>query len=99
MEHWLVPLLVALTSSAGYWAGSRRLGLAAGALPAAAGRALEAVGAALLFFAANAALSVLLVLGVRSLTDSFLSLHELSLWILLVLSLFQALIFQAWRES
>jgi hypothetical protein len=99
MDQWLVPLLVAFTSVGGYWAGSRRAGLSARALPAAVARALEAVGAAVFFFAGNAALSVLAVLGIRSVSDSFLSLHELSMWILLVLSLLQALVFQAWRQS
>jgi hypothetical protein len=79
--------------------GTAPRGLAVRALPAAAGRALEALGATLVFFAGNAALSALVVLGIRSLSDNFLSLHELSLWILLALSLFQALVFQAWRES
>lgn len=96
---WLVPLLLALTSAATYGIGSRVLGLRAGALAGAASRALEAVGATLVFFAANATLSVLVVLTLRATTGSFLSLHRLPSWILLVLSLLQALVFQSWRES
>jgi hypothetical protein len=96
---WLVPLLLALTSATTCWVGSRRLGLRPRALGGAVARALEAVGATLVFFAANATLSVVVVLTLRATTGSFLSLHRLPNWILLVLSLLQALVFQAWRES
>lgn len=81
-----------------YWVGSRRLGLPAREFPGAVGRAIETLGATLVFFAANFGLSVLAALGVRSFTDGFLSLHQLSDWIVLALSLLQALVFQAWRE-
>jgi hypothetical protein len=96
---WLVPVLLALTSGATYWIGSRRLRLRPRALGGAAARALEAIGATLVFFTANAALSVLTVLALRASTASFLSLHRLPSWTLLVLSLLQALVFQAWRDS
>lgn len=96
---YLVPILLALTSGATYWIGSRRLGLRPRALRGAAARALESLGATFVFFAANAAVSVLVVLGLRASTSSFLSLHRLPSWILLVLSLLQALVFQAWRDS
>jgi hypothetical protein len=99
MTEWLILALLALSSATAYWVGSRRLGLAAGRLPAAFGRALETLGAMLLFFAANFGLSVLFALGVRRYTDGFLSLHELSDWIVLALSLLQALVFREWREG
>ena len=96
---WLVPVLLALTSGASYWIGSRRLRLRPRALGPAAAHALEAVGATFVFFTANAALSVLVALALRASTTSFLSLHRLPSWTLLVLSMLQALVFQAWRES
>jgi hypothetical protein len=99
MAGGLILALLALTTAAAYWMGSRRLGLPAGQLPEALGRAFETLGAALVFFALNFGLSVLVALGVRSYTDAFLSLHELSDWIVLALSLLQALVFQAWRET
>jgi hypothetical protein len=99
MTEWLVPVLFALTSGAACWLGWRRLRLPPSALGSALGRALETLGATLVFFAANLGLSVTVALGVRSFTDDFLSLHQLSEWILLSLSLLQALVFQAWLES
>ncbi len=99
MAGWQILALLALTSTAAYWVGSRRLGLAAGRLPEAAGRALETLGATFVFFVVNFGLCVLVALGVRRFTDGFLSLHQLSDWIVLALSLMQALTFQAWRET
>ncbi|HET7292892.1 MAG TPA: hypothetical protein VFM88_10740 [Vicinamibacteria bacterium] len=99
MPGWTILTLLAVTTAAAYWVGSRRLGLAARRLPEAAGRALETLGAAFVFFAVNFGLCVMLALGVRSYTDGFLSLHQLSDWIVLVLSLLQALMFQAWRDT
>jgi hypothetical protein len=95
----LVPILLALTSGAACWIGTRHLGLRPRALRGSAGRALEAVGATLVFFAANLCLGVLIVLALRASTASFLSLHRLPSWILLALSLLQALVFQAWRDA
>ena len=99
MSQWLSLLLLALTSAATYWIGSRRLGLTTHRLPEAFARALETLGAALLFFAANFGASVLVALAVRRYTEGFVSLHQLSEWIVLALSLVQALVFQAWREA
>jgi hypothetical protein len=99
MAGWLILALVALTTTAAYWVGSRRLGLAADRLPEALGRAFETLGATLVFFALNFGTSVLVALAVRSYTEGFLSLHQLSDWIVLALSLLQALVFQAWRET
>ena len=99
MAGWHILALVALTTAAAYWVGSRCLGLAACQLPEAAGQALETLGAALVFFAVNFGLCVLVAFVVRSYTDGFVSLHQLSEWIVLALSLLQALMFQAWRET
>lgn len=99
MAGWHILALLALTTALAYWVGSRRLGLAPRQLPEAAGRAFETLGVALVFFAVNFGLCVLVALGLRSYTDGFLSLHELSDWIVLALSLLQALMFQAWRET
>jgi hypothetical protein len=99
MAEWLIPVLFAFTTIVAGWLGWSRLGLPLRALRGALGRALEALGATLVFFAANFGLSVVVALGVRSFTDGFLSLHELSDWIVLALSLLQALVFQEWRAS
>lgn len=99
MPAWLILALVAATTAFACRLGTRRLGLPARALPGAVGRALETLGATLVFFVANFGLSVVVALGVRSYTGGFLSLHQLSDWIVLALSLLQALVLQAWRES
>src|ERR1700752_1717093 len=72
LAEWLIPVLLALTTTATYWVGSRRLGLPARALASATGRALEALGATLIFFAVNFGLSLIVAFGVRSFTDGFL---------------------------
>jgi hypothetical protein len=99
MTQWLIPLVFAVSTGAACWLGWRRLRLPPRALGSALGRALETLGATLVFFAANLGLSVIVALGVRSFTDGFLSLHQLSEWIMLSLSLLQALVFQAWLEA
>jgi hypothetical protein len=99
MAEWLIPVLFAFTTCAAAWLGWRGLGLPLRALGRALGRAFETLGATLVFFAANFGLSVSVALGVRRFTDGFLSLHQLSEWIVLALSLLQALVFQEWRQS
>jgi hypothetical protein len=99
MAEWLIPVLFALTTGAAVWLGWRRLKLSPRALGGALGRAFETLGATFVFFAVNFGLSVGVALGVRRFTDGFLSLHQLSEWIVLSLSLLQALVFQEWRES
>jgi hypothetical protein len=99
MAEWLIPVLFAFTTCAAGWLGRRRLDLPLRALGGALGRALEALGATLVFFAVNLGLAVIVALGVRRFTDGFLSLHQLSEWLVLGLSLLQALVFQEWRAS
>jgi hypothetical protein len=99
MAEWLILVLFAFTTCVAGLLGWRRLGLAPRALGGALGRAFETLGAALIFFGANFGLSVSVALAVRRFSDGFLSLHQLSEWIVLALSLLQALVFQEWRES
>src|SRR5262245_60155465 len=99
MSDRLILALLALTTLGAYLLGARRLGLDPRRLPGAFGRALETLGATLLFFAANFGLCVAVALGARRYTESFLSLHQLSEWIVLALSLVQALVFREWREG
>jgi hypothetical protein len=95
----VVLALVALTSAVAGWLGVRRLGLPGRALGTAAGRLLECVGLAVLFFAANAAAGVLAILAARGLTGRFVSLYLVGDPVLLGLSWLQAVLFAWWRAA
>jgi predicted ABC-type sugar transport system permease subunit len=58
---------------------------------------LECAGLTLVFFGANVALGVGAILAARALTGVFVSLYLAHDLVLLVLSLFQALVFTWWR--
>jgi hypothetical protein len=95
-DHVLLLVVIALTSSVALFAGNRRgvrrLGIAILT-------AVEVIGATTVFFAANLAIGVLLVLTVRRLTPFYPSLYEVADVALLILSLLQALIFETWRRT
>jgi len=99
MEGIYLLLLVAGTSAALYFAGTRRMGLPWPALGRAVSRALELVGLTLGLAALNLALGVLVVLVIRWLTGSFVSLYLNTDSTLLPLSALQAAVFQWWMES
>ena len=61
--------------------------------------AVETVGAAVLFFAANVVVGITCVLAARRLTPFDLTIYEVSDLALLIISLLQALVFEAWRRS
>jgi hypothetical protein len=92
----MVVLVVAITSLAAVIVAAR--GGIAG-LGAALGTMLEAVGATVLFFVANLALGVTLILATRRLTPFYPTLYEVSDVALLVLSSLQALALTLWRRS
>lgn len=99
MDQAFIPALVALTSAAAYWLGSRRLGLQRSDLPAAALRAVECLGAMLAFLVANLGLSVVVILGMRALSGRFVSLYLVADRSVVFLSLLQALVFEWWRSA
>lgn len=92
-------LLIAVTSAGGYVVGVRRLGLRRTSLRAALGTSLECIGLAFMFLVLNTVLGVALVLAVRAVGPTFVSLYIVSDPLLAVLSLFQAIAFQAWLDS
>ena len=65
-------------------------------LAAAVGRALECVGLTIVLFAFNVGAGLLFVLAVRGLTGRFVSVYANTDATLLVCSLVQALVLQAW---
>ena len=99
MEGVYLLFLLAGTSGALYLAGTRRMGLPRLALVGAVSRALELVGLTLGLAALNLAVGVVIVLAVRWLTGSFVSLYLNTDGTLLPLSALQAVVFQWWMQS
>jgi hypothetical protein len=99
IEQTFVPAVAAATTAAAWWFAARRLGWRRRALVPACGKALECVGAALVFALLNAATGAVLILATRALTGRFVSFYLGADHTLLALSALQALVFQWWRES
>jgi hypothetical protein len=98
MDTAYLLVVASLTSLAGLAAGRLALGLGARPLWPALIRAVEVLGAALLFWAANVVLGAAVALAVRALGLGFISIYVNTDLTLAVLSLVQALVFEAWRE-
>ena len=95
----LILLLVALTTAGGYAVCVRALGLRRACLPAALGKSLECIGVALMFMMANTALGVAIVLALRAVGGTFVSLYVVSDPSVAILSLLQAIAFHAWLDA
>jgi hypothetical protein len=93
----LVILMVVLTSLGAVAVGVRLLCLPARALPRAGAAVLDVLGLAVVFFVANAALAVVVLLAERHLGGRLVSLHTADDLALYVVSALQAIAFQAWR--
>jgi hypothetical protein len=91
--------LVALTSALVWVAGRRFLGLPTSLLRPALRRLLEWVGLTVLLYALNLFAGFVLVLVLRRLTGSFVSMYVNTDATLALLSAFQALVFQWWRAE
>ena len=99
MEAYYLLLLFAVTSAAIYLAATRGLGARRYALRPALARMLECVGLAIVLGGLNVAVGFLLVLALRRLTGSFVSLYLNTDVTLLVLSLLQAVVLQWWMAA
>ncbi len=99
VQHPFVLVIVVLTSLAAIALGAAALRLPLRALPRALGVMLETTGIVVGFLAVNVATGVVLVLAGRRLTPYYLTLYEVTDVTLLVLSVLQALAFQAWRHA
>jgi hypothetical protein len=99
VEAYYLLLLFGVTSPALYLAATRGLGIRRDALRPALARMLECVGLAIVIAALNVAVGVLLVLALRRLTGSFVSLYLITDGTLLVLSLLQAIALQWWLRE
>jgi hypothetical protein len=99
MEQAFILIMVGLTSVGGYILGIKGLRLSRSGLWSALGKACECVGLTLVFFLLNLAVGIFAILAVRSVSGRFVSMYIVSDITLLIVSLLQALIFQAWREG
>jgi hypothetical protein len=91
--------LAVLTSFSAYFFAIVWLGLPVGQLRTAVGKMLESVGMTLVFLAINLAVTVTVVLTVRGLTATFVSVYIGDDVALVGLSALQSLTLQWWRES
>jgi len=87
-----------LTSAAVYLLGVRPLGLVPARLGAALGKMLEMVGAVLIFLVADLLVALVLVVALRGVTGTFVSVYVIDDTVWLGLALLQGLVFQWWRE-
>ena len=91
--------LVALTSAVAGVVGARAFGLPPGRLGAAVGRMFETLGIIAFFFGLNLVVGGLAILVARAVGPWFVSVYVADDVALLGLSLFQGLVFAAWRDS
>lgn len=94
----LVTVLVAVTSLLAFAVGVRVFGLPAAGVRAAAACAIETVGFGFAFFAANVTIGLTAALLARAFVG-FASLYPSNDLVLLLLSLFQGLVFSLWRRG
>ena len=94
MAAYLLVLCALTSALAATW--SRRRGRPLPELRGALARALECVGLAVVMLGVNVVVGMIVVLALRAVTGSFISLYPNADLTLLVLSLVQALVLQAW---
>jgi hypothetical protein len=99
MEQFIILVLVGITSCGASIIGRRKLGLSWNGLQRAIDGMLQSVRVTLVFFAANLVAGTILILAGRFFLREFVSLYLVNDLALLVLSLFQGLVFQWWRYA
>jgi len=99
MEPAFILTIVSLTSLALLLLGAKGLHLTRAGLGLVLRKVCESIGLTLVVFLVNLAIGILVILAWRSLTGRFVSLYIASDSTVLILSLLQALSFQAWREG
>jgi hypothetical protein len=99
LEALFILVVAGLTSAGAYVFGIARLRFSKSGLWLALGKTCECLGLTLVFCVLNLAVAMVAILAMRSLSGQFVSLYIASDTTFLVLSLLQALTFQAWREG
>lgn len=98
MEEVFILALVGVTSLGAYLIGAKGLKLPGHGIRRAIGKMLECIGITLVFLLVNVGLGMVMILATRVLTGGFVSMYRAADGTLLVLSLFQGLVFQWWRD-
>ncbi len=99
IEEAFVPVVAVASTALGCWIAARRLRWPLRGLAPAFGKALECVGAVVLFCILNAVVGTAVIFAARALSGRFVSLHLGADQTLLAVSALQALVFQWWREQ
>ena len=99
MEEFLIIGMISLTTAASYLLGTRKAGLTARGLFAAATAVAEGVGMGTIFLLLNLGIALAFVLLVRSLTGVFLSAYMLDDVAWPIFSFLQGLLFRAWLSQ
>ncbi len=99
MESPFILVVAALTSAGAYIFGIARLRFSRSGIWGALGKTCECLGLTLLFSVVNLAVAMFAILAMRSLSGHFVSLYIAADTTFFMLSLLQALTFQAWREG
>ena len=99
IEEYFIPLVALSSTAVACLFAARRLGWPLRSLRTGFGKALECVGAVVLFCLLNAVVGTALIFAARALSGRFVSLHLGADQSLVSVSALQALVFQWWRES
>ena len=99
MSYVFLPLLAVLTSIGAYVLAVRVWTWRSRGLRPALRRALEMIGVASVFLAANFALGLLIVLAVRGVSGRFISAYVLNDTTLVVMSALQGMVWSFWRDA
>jgi hypothetical protein len=99
IEEAFVPAVAVTSTAIACWIAARRFRWPLRWLGPAFGKALECVGAVVLFCLLNAVVGTALIFAARAVSGRFVSLHLGADQSLLAVSALQALVFQWWRES
>ncbi|SRR5574338_349617 len=98
MGSGVLLLVVAGMTSLGAGLALRRSGVETRGLAATLGDVFALAGTVTLFYLANVALGLGVVLGIRSMSSHFISVYVLDDSSLMVLSLLQGVVFFCWRR-
>jgi hypothetical protein len=99
LDRFVLFVALAASSLGALLLGTRALGLPRATLGRAVARMLEALGLGVGFFAVNVIAGTGFVIATRMLTGWFVSVYVMDDLVLPLLSLCQALVFQAWRRT
>lgn len=99
LERFVIFVAFAASSLGAVVVGTRWLGLRGATLTRGVGMTLEVIGLGVVFFGVNLAAGTGFIIATRMTTGWFVSVYIMDDLVLPLLSLCQALIFQAWRRS